>query len=685
MNYSILFNRKGAKFIAKYPKISREMLFPLRSLRSSLCVFAVTIHLSLIWPRISFSQDFKAIKYNNPGLVVDLGVGLWAWPLPMDYDEDGDLDLVVACPDVPYNGIYFFENPGGDDEMPVFKAGKKIGPSARNLQVSMVNGMARVLSPAIEYQNFRTNALSQEQKLPLDIDFKKMYDRIRANQWKYVDYDGDGDQDISIGIGNWTDYGWDNAYDSNGVWKNGPLHGYVFISINNGSDSNPLFEAPQQLTANSQPLDVYGMPSPSFADFDRDGDLDLICGEFLDGFTWFQNTGTRTAPVYAEGKKLTYQGQPIHMDLQMITPTAIDWNGDGWMDLIVGDEDGRVAWVKHTGKMKDGMPVFLPPQYFQQEADEVKFGALVTPVSYDWDADGDDDLICGNTAGYIGFVENLNGGNPPRWAAPKYLKADGRDIRIMAGPNGSIQGPCEAKWGYTTLSVADWNHDGLPDLMVNSIWGKVIWYENVGTKHHPLLTSARPVEVMWEGNAPKPAWNWWNPFGNELATQWRTTPYVMDFNDDGLNDLLMLDHEGFLAYYERTKLNGKLELMAPQRILGTLKEDVDKPVFEALRLNERIGGGSGRRKFCFVDWDKDGELDLLVNSKSVSLFSEANILPGEKLAFIEEGLLSEQKLAGHTTSPTTVDWDKDGYPDLLLGAEDGRLYFLKNPNSDKKD
>ena len=37
----------------------------------------------------------QRVRYNNPGLEVDLGVGLWAWPLPMDYDGDGDLDLVV--------------------------------------------------------------------------------------------------------------------------------------------------------------------------------------------------------------------------------------------------------------------------------------------------------------------------------------------------------------------------------------------------------------------------------------------------------------------------------------------------------------------------------------------------------------------------------------------------------------
>ena len=30
------------------------------------------------------SADPQRIKYNNPGLMVDLGVGLWAWPMLVD-------------------------------------------------------------------------------------------------------------------------------------------------------------------------------------------------------------------------------------------------------------------------------------------------------------------------------------------------------------------------------------------------------------------------------------------------------------------------------------------------------------------------------------------------------------------------------------------------------------------------
>ena len=53
-----------------------------------------------------------------------------------------------------------------------------------------------------------------------------------------------------------------------------------------------VYAEPEKVTAGEGPVDVYGMPSPNFADFDNDGDLDLLCGEFLDGFSYFENVGS---------------------------------------------------------------------------------------------------------------------------------------------------------------------------------------------------------------------------------------------------------------------------------------------------------------------------------------------------------------------------------------------------------
>jgi hypothetical protein len=134
----------------------------------------------------------------------------------------------------------------------------------------------------------------------------------------------------------------------------------------------------------------------------------------------------------------------------------------------------------------------------------------------------------------------------------------------------------------------------------------------------------------------------------------------------------MLDQEGCLAFFERAKQDGKLILKHPQRVLCASKEaqkpglldkalehlKVKTPVAmtpgEPLRLNSGIAGKSGRRKICLMDWDQDGRLDIL---------------------------LSDANIEGHDVSPTTVDFNDDGLPDFVGGAEDGHLYYMRNPRA----
>lgn len=612
--------------------------------------------------------ELERLEYRRPELAVDLGVGLWAWPLPLDFDRDGDLDLVVSCPDVPSNGTYLFENPDGDVPLPVFKPARRIGPGHANLQVSPL-GDDRVLLPGRELTDFRDKLFSEPVEISLPARVHPEGRKTRANQWRYADWERDGDLDIVVGIGDWTEYGWDDAFDSDGRWTRGPLHGYVYLIENRGIAGRADYEPAVRIEAGGRPIDTYGMPSPNLADFDGDGDLDILCGEFLDRLIYFENIGTREEPRYAAGRFLRDEDGLLRMDLQMIVPVALDWDRDGDADLVVGQEDGRVAFVENTGKVRDSLPLFRAPRFFRQEADCVKFGALVTPFAVDWDDDGDEDLICGNTAGYIGFLENLDGGDPPSWNPPVYVEADGEVIRIQAGENGSIQGPCEAKWGYTTLSVRDWDEDGRRDLVVNSIWGRVVWYRNVGSRGSPELTAARPVEVEWPDTPPAPAWNWWRPEGKELVTQWRTTPFAVDFTRDGLTDLVMLDHEGYLSLFRRRRRGDTLELLPGARIF------VDEEG-EPLLLARGPAGKSGRRKIAVVDWDGDGHLDVLLSDRNARLL-RGEPRPGGKYVLRDEGPLADRRLAGHTTSPAVVDWNRDGVPDLLIGAEDGFLYYLR--------
>jgi hypothetical protein len=645
--------------------------------------------------RAAESPVLSRLLHQNPGLLTDLGVGLWAWPLPMDFDDDGLMDLVVVCPDRPSNGIYFFRNSGEFDpttRLPVFHPAQRLGDTIQASwgngpapAVSFVDGRPVVTTTGAVHREFRTRGFEAPVALVEPARVALVEGRVRDSQWRFADFDGDGRQDLIVGIDFWGDYGWDDAWDAQGRWKNGPLRGQVFVLRNTGTAASPVYAPAEKLkTADGTPVEVFGKPTPNLGDFDGDGDLDLICGEFLDGFTYFQNTGTRTAPRYERGRRLTTAGAPLTLDLCMIVPATCDFDGDGDLDLVVGDEDGRVAFVEHTGKVVDGLPQFLPPRYFRQRADAVKFGALSAPVSVDWDGDGLEDLIAGNTAGYLGFIKNL-GGNPLRWAAPVYLSAGNQLARELAGPNGSIQGPAEAKWGYTNPAVADWDGDGLLDILTNGIWGRIIFYRNIGSRTEPRLASGQPVEVAWPGETPKPDWTWWTPRGRELVTQWRTTPAMIDWNQDGLMDLVMLDREGYLAFFERRRsAAGALELLPPQRVFWS--EDISaydgsgrprNAESGLLRLNDRRAGGSGRRTFTFFDWDRDGQMDILVNATP-----NVNVLRGlgrdaaGLWRFKDMGPVHPHPLASHSTTPTIARWPAPSGQTLVIGAEDGFFYTL---------
>ena len=92
-----------------------------------------------------------------------------------------------------------------------------------------------------------------------------------------------------------------------------------------------------------------------------------------------------------------------------------------------------------------------------------------------------------------------------------------------------------------------------------------------------------------------------------------------------------------------------------------------------------VFGRSGRRTFCLAEWDGDGQTDILVNSiPNVNFFRAIGRDEQGRWKFKDEGPVSAHVLAGHATKPTVADWDRDGVPDLLIGAEDGFFYQVKN-------
>ncbi len=143
--------------IIKNPAQQRWVLNKTRRRRALFIIFlmgAISTASGAALP-LGMAKSIERVKYNNPSLIVDLGVGLWAWPLPMDYDSDGDYDIVVSCPDKPYNGTYFFENSSGNIKMPVFKPAVRVGIGHKNIRPSYIDGKVRLLLPGREVVDFR--------------------------------------------------------------------------------------------------------------------------------------------------------------------------------------------------------------------------------------------------------------------------------------------------------------------------------------------------------------------------------------------------------------------------------------------------------------------------------------------------------------------------------------------------
>jgi hypothetical protein len=528
--------------------------------RHSVAAFAVvwvamTVSVAdVLYPKL----EFMRMPFNNPG-IGEIGSGYLTTATPFDADGDGDWDLSVGG--AGYGGRHLlYVNPGAKPGEPIiFEKGGPGGIGGFRFAMREDGGYTLTGPDRVSY-SLPDGKLGPWQSLGVGTN-NVHWGKVRCNSWLTKDYDGDGRDDLIVGVGDWRVYGWDNAYDvKRQAWMNGRCRGLVYLLRTLGTREKPQWTAPHLLRIeNGEPIETMGNPHPMLEDFDGDGDLDFILSDFPGSYTYFENIGTRKEPVYTSGRLLhDSKGRVLAADECVPVPQAIDWDRDGKIDIIAAEEDSRVGFYRNTGSFWKGMPVFDPPVFMRGEREFLHFGILVSPFVVDFDGDGDQDIVVGDAAGYLAWFENISGPKvaQPKWEGPHYLSCEAptdayRDITIRpdtfqhkpfkhrAGHNGSIQGPVEAGFGYTCESVADWDGDGDLDIIYNSIWGKPMLLENIGTRSEPRFAAPRGIEVEWgaEGQ-PRLKWGWFTPesTGNpeELVTQWRTTPLMHDMNGDGL-------------------------------------------------------------------------------------------------------------------------------------------------------
>jgi hypothetical protein len=385
-------------------------------------------------------------------------------------------------------------------------------------------------------------------------------------------------------------------------------------------------------------------PRPQLVDIDLDGDLDLFVQESSGRVMFFEDTGSAGRP------NLVWRTDRFaDLDVGEWYRFA-DVDGDGDPDLLAEEPFSYLRLYRNDGPVVGG-----PAWSFVLAADSLRdaTGKAIfsdrqnIPNVADIDCDGRLDLLIGRLTGTVTRYEEVD--------------RDARGVPVFRHvtdrfENISIVRQMGSLHGANTLALADPDDDGDLDLF----WGDffepgLLLIENSGSCERPDFTGR-----------PRPF-----PPDDPLSTSGYNAPTPGDLDADGDVDLLVGVLGG--AYDPGRTTVRNLHLLVSEGsgrwtdVTGTFLRGIDAGSDSAPLL---------------VDWDGDGDLDLLVANR---------IEPGETTARLRlfentgSAAAASFRLRGvlpiegaYQFRPALGDLDADGDLDLLLGTWNRGIWFFRN-------
>ncbi len=340
-------------------------------------------------------------------------------------------------------------------------------------------------------------------------------------------------------------------------------------------------------------------PSVAFVDLNGDGKPDLITADPTGYFRFYPNSGTATEPRFTHAELIpifvstTFEPREwdwlstIPMEHARMCPrfSLADWRRTGLLDLLIGNYFGEVLFLPNMGSLRVPVykvPLASVPSESKLSAEALSYrtigagitaarvttndqgrlwGNLFAPVASNWGSHGRPDLIVGEgtySANTIHLLTNVSTDTTPKFSSTKHTSiayGDGREQLIP--------------------TVADFNGDGNPDLVIADRTGEVGLYLNPG-RPDPNVELKRSSTIS---------------FGAKSNLGGVTAPFAADFNGDGLMDLIVGLPNGHIAVSLNTGTKTEPTFGPLVDLKGTPKfgNNVKLPLFWKINLWRQFG------------------------------------------------------------------------------------------------